>query len=472
MLVFSFFIPLYSFVIALFNNTYTVHVHRHKYLPLLIHIPYKFGPISDCILVAPWFYNQFYTFFHYISSFYKRQHTTLLPTPSTIKTKCRLYYSPSLHHLLFLTYIIINCTIVSAITTNQLSFTSLSIMPSLLTFFYLHSQHQLRLPSLFSSSTTPILLPQCPTTNKEKFCYLSAWQSIAKDNPHIMNFSPGSTPICIDTGASCCICNNKEDFIFLTHSSNSTLRGIGSGLSVQGTGTLQWSITNDDGDDIVLNLLNSLYVPSIPMCLLSPQHMAQQTHNSADGFATNTGLLTFAGHKHTIHYNASNNLPIFFTSSNITSTPSIDPSTITSNFNSTTTTALIASENFTPINNTECSLTTTQRKLLRVHQCMGHLNMTRIPQLACEGYFGASHVPISTCDIPLCRACLHGKQQRNPVTPRTVTGPLDMSHLTPGDCVSGDQLESTSPGLVPTYRGTPTTSKYHASSFAYADHYL
>jgi hypothetical protein len=46
---------------------------------------------------------------------------------------------------------------------------------------------------------------------------------------------------------------------------------------------------------------------------------------------------------------------------------------------------------------------------------------------------------------------------------------LDISHLTPGGCVSGDQVESTSPGLVPTYRGTPTTSKYHAGTL-FADH--
>jgi hypothetical protein len=114
------------------------------------------------------------------------------------------------------------------------------------------------------------------------------------------------------------------------------------------------------------------------MCVLSPQHMAQRTQNSDDFFSSNTGLLTFTGHKCTIHCNTSNNLP-----------------------------------------------TTTQQKLLHIHQCMGHLHMTCIQQLACEGYFGVLYV---------------------------------------GDCVSGDQLESTSPGLVPTYHGTPTTSKHHTGT--------
>jgi hypothetical protein len=66
--------------------------------------------------------------------------------------------------------------------------------------------------------------------------------------------------------------------------------------------------------------------------------------------------------------------------------------------------------------------------------------------------------------VPLCRACIHGKQHHRPTTTTIATGTIDISHLTPGDCVSGDQLESTSPGLVPTYRGTPTTMKYHAGT--------
>jgi hypothetical protein len=54
----------------------------------------------------------------------------------------------------------------------------------------------------------------------------------------LMDFSPGGAPICVDTGASCCISNNKNDFVSLNQSTHSTLRGISSGLSVEGSGTL------------------------------------------------------------------------------------------------------------------------------------------------------------------------------------------------------------------------------------------
>jgi hypothetical protein len=54
------------------------------------------------------------------------------------------------------------------------------------------------------------------------------------------------------------------------------------------------------------------------------------------------------------------------------------------------------------------------------------------------------------------------------------TAPLDVSHLQPGDCVSGDQVESSTPGLIPTYRGTPTKDRYHAGTLFvdHASHFL
>jgi hypothetical protein len=88
--------------------------------------------------------------------------------------------------------------------------------------------------------------------------------------------------------------------------------------------------------------------------------------------------------------------------------------------------------------------------------------MTKVQQLAKSGIFGLSFIPLSTCDPPLCIACLHGKQHRS--SSSSSTGVLDALHLSPRDCVSGDQLESTTPGLIPTFRGSPTTEKYHAGT--------
>jgi hypothetical protein len=184
-----------------------------------------------------------------------------------------------------------------------------------------------------------------------------------------MNFSPGGNPICIDTGASSCILNNKSDFIDIKPKSNTVLKGIGSGLHIAGTGTLCWKIVDDIGDKVSLHICDSLYVPSTLMCLLSPQTVAQQTNNLHDGFIAKSsyGRLSFSGHTKTIHYNNHNNLPIFFMAS-VLSTP---PSPI-DNLTGPSPSSYIASE---IIPDTTINLTPTQSKLLLKHHQLGHLHM-------------------------------------------------------------------------------------------------
>ncbi len=137
---------------------------------------------------------------------------------------------------------------------------------------------------------------------------------------------------------------------------------------------------------------------------------------------------------------------------------------------SPSTLALLTSEDL----DTEASLTPTQRRLLSKHQQLGHLHMARVQDLARSGVLGSSYIPISTCDPPLCKACLHGKQHKRAVTPNTAIGSIDANHLQPGDCISGDQLERSTPGLVATFQGSPSTTTYRAGTLLvdHASRYL
>jgi hypothetical protein len=94
--------------------------------------------------------------------------------------------------------------------------------------------------------------------------------------------------------------------------------------------------------------------------------------------------------------------------------------------------------------------------------------MAQIQALAKEGIFGPNGKDIATCNIPLDKACIHRKHRCQPNSLVT-TGPLDSSHLQPGACISCDQLESISPGLIPRFKGTPSTSSYHATTL-FVDH--
>jgi hypothetical protein len=94
--------------------------------------------------------------------------------------------------------------------------------------------------------------------NATKLAMLFGWQKSNTSAPVYMDYAPGSQAICIDTGASACISNNKAAFISLTLTSEQTLQGIGSGLAIAGEGTLRWSINNDDGDAVILHVNDAL----------------------------------------------------------------------------------------------------------------------------------------------------------------------------------------------------------------------
>jgi len=303
------------------------------------------------------------------------------------------------------------------------------------------------------------------TSNTKKLAMLSAWQSTNSKAPIIMDYAPGSKAICIDTGASSCISNDRRDFITYHPVTDQIISGISSGLKIEGRGTLRWLIRDDLGNDVILHVSDALHVPNVPLCLLCPQQVAQQTGKSKDGFyagGTN-GVLTYDGFVRTIPYNGRNGLPLLFAADPNTIKPTFSPS-IPDSCTSEHVRVLLASEISLPSNT---NLSRPQRKLLHVHERLGHIGMDEIQQLARNGYFGESLTCIGSCDKPLCHACCLGKAHKRPISVDTT--PLKATHLRAGDCVSCDQLESNTPGRVATLKGKPSKDSYHACTF-FIDH--
>ncbi len=54
------------------------------------------------------------------------------------------------------------------------------------------------------------------------------------------------------------------------------VNGINKGLTIAGEGTFQFTITDDNGRHHTIQISNSLYLPGLKNCLLSPQHWAQE----------------------------------------------------------------------------------------------------------------------------------------------------------------------------------------------------
>ena len=144
--------------------------------------------------------------------------------------------------------------------------------------------------------------------------HINAFNSITECND-FLTFDSDSFPIIMDTGASCAMSMDKNDFIELTPHS-STISGLGD-LDVQGRGTIKWNIITDDGDSATLIWRNALYVPDLPIRLASPQQFLKQQYykdKKSHYYGTKDSLkLVWNRMSLTIPYHPDSLMPIFYT---------------------------------------------------------------------------------------------------------------------------------------------------------------
>jgi hypothetical protein len=96
------------------------------------------------------------------------------------------------------------------------------------------------------------------------------------DEP-LLTFDSDSFQIGVDNHASFCMADSPhlfEDLQLIDQGKQ--VDGIGAGLVIKGTGTFVMRIEDDDRETHTIKIPNSLYLPSLRVCLLSPQHWAQE----------------------------------------------------------------------------------------------------------------------------------------------------------------------------------------------------
>ena len=108
-------------------------------------------------------------------------------------------------------------------------------------------------------------------------------------------------------------------------------------------------------------------------------------------------------------------------------------------------------------------------EFLRWHHRLNHLPTNRIKQLA---HLGILPKRLATCRVPICTSCLYGKATRRPWRnkPSRHEEHSTPTITTPGQCISVDQLESPTAGLIAQLKGTPTTERYRAAT-VFVDHW-
>jgi hypothetical protein len=92
---------------------------------------------------------------------------------------------------------------------------------------------------------------------------------------------------------------------------------INSGLDIAGQGIFKFNITNNDGKIHVIKIPNSLYVPNLKRCLLSPQHWEQEAGDEQTwmGDYRDSCVLNRRGGKKTVSFQPTTNVPVFYMAS-------------------------------------------------------------------------------------------------------------------------------------------------------------
>lgn len=92
-------------------------------------------------------------------------------------------------------------------------------------------------------------------------------------------------PLIIDAGASITVTPYKTDFVSTIQPVQSVeMKGIASGLQVQGIGDVSSNFYNDNNEIQTLLLRNCLYVPHCTARLLCPRQIGIETGHPMDGF--------------------------------------------------------------------------------------------------------------------------------------------------------------------------------------------
>ena len=229
-----------------------------------------------------------------------------------------------------------------------------------------------------------------------------------------------------DSGASCSISNNKDDFVELEEScEHEEISGLAKGLSIEGQGTVLWGVLGTNGKIRVLKL-PALYIPDSPQRLLSTTSLCKAYPGEKVILDSQKALLTGrSGDSERIAVIA-------------VVDPRTDLPTCLTFLPKVLKPALLHLNNIiSTVHKDNINLTDPEKELLRWHFRLGHLDFRRIQFLMRAGtlaHTGAArslHTAASKIkQCPKCAACQYGKQCRRPVKGTTTTNVRDQAGAT------------------------------------------
>ena len=105
-------------------------------------------------------------------------------------------------------------------------------------------------------------------------------------------------------------------------------------------------------------------------------------------------------------------------------------------------------------------------ELLRLHYKFGHMSFKRLKLLAAAGIIPKK---LQNVPSPCCAACMFGKMARRPWRSKGQRSKIFQA-TAPGQCVSVDQMQSTTPGFIAQLKGRITKRRYQYAT-VFVDHF-
>ena len=341
-----------------------------------------------------------------------------------------------------------------------------------------------------------------------------------RPGPCTTDFTTGSFPIRVDSHCSYCMTNDINDFEGPMEPIRATVTGLGNRqMKVALRGTAVWSWEDDQGRVTTHRIPGTIYAPDQEGRLLSPQHWAQTRarhdgdHTAHVTTSSEDNRLSWGGGEFvkTVPLLRRTNVSVMHSASRLPETLAAFPSLVSDDEGddvddsspgdadaspaapplfdatnvpggenapdvteqprsvtfSTEDTHIIPQETLDAERYTE-ETKSPHQLWMHWHQRLNHLGIGRMLEMAKSGLLPKCLLKIRP---PKCSACLLGKATRRPWRTKGPIPHIKTPNVNgPGDCVSVDQLQSTSPGLIGQLKGFITKRRYHYATI-FVDHY-
>jgi Reverse transcriptase (RNA-dependent DNA polymerase)/GAG-pre-integrase domain len=354
------------------------------------------------------------------------------------------------------------------------------------------------------------------------YCMVSTINTQGEKHRNNVHFDTDSRILRIDNCATRSLSPYIEDFVDPPiHSMHHKVRGINGVVGNAMIGTIKWDLEDDNGVTHSVIIPNSIFLKGATSRLLSPQHWAQEAKDHTPN-RHGTWCATYFDHivlywqqnkfqrtiqldKHGSNVATIRTAPGYTAyhafcdqadshedrdaicfDANLISDSESDTDSVSDEYDYNdddasirhvplTTDFSLTDENQTPHaklpvvidNEEELAPSNKSAEFLQWHHRLGHISAKKIRIMANQGFLPKY---LAECKVPLCTSCLYGKATRRPWRTKGATNDNDQYTITrPGECVSIDQLESTTPGLIAQLRGIPTTLRYKVAT-VFVDH--